>query len=119
MPKSGAEIFADARARVPQLTPDELKARRARGDDFVLLDVRDQNEVNLGRIPGAMHISRGTLEGKVEGAVPREKDIVVYCASGNRSAMAALTMQEMGYERVASLSGGFKDWAASGGDVED
>jgi rhodanese-related sulfurtransferase len=92
---------------------------RERGESFVLIDVRESNEWNLGHIPGAIHISRGILEGQIEARVPRESNIVLYCASGNRSALAALALEEMGYPRVASMSGGIKEWVATGGDIDD
>lgn len=115
--KSGQQLFDDAKSRVKQVTPQEARTLH-QGGQHVFLDVRDQAEVNLGRIPGAVHVSRGMLEGKVEGAVPRDAKVVIYCASGNRSALAALTMQEMGYGDVCSLAGGFRGWAESGGDVQ-
>ena len=115
--KSGPELISAAKARIREVTPKEAKAMQDRGT-VVLLDVRDQNEVNLGRIPGAVHISRGMLESKVEAAVPRDANVVIYCASGNRSALAAVTLQEMGYANVASMSGGFRDWATEIGEVE-
>jgi rhodanese-related sulfurtransferase len=74
--------------------------------------------VNLGKIPGAVHISRGNLETKVEAVIPRDANLVIYCASGNRSALAAVTLKEMGYQNVASMSGGFRGWVEAGGDVE-
>lgn len=116
--KSGNDLYSEAKARIREVSPKDVKAMQARGDHFTLLDVRDQNEVNLGRIPGAIHISRGTLEGKVEAAIPRDADVVIYCAGGNRSALAAVTMQEMGYSKVSSMAGGFRDWATQIGDVE-
>lgn len=116
--KSGQQIYDDAKRRVKQVTPAEAMALH-QGGQHVFLDVRDQVEVNLGRIPGAVHVSRGTLEGKVEAAVPRDAKVVIYCASGNRSAMAALTLQEMGYGDVCSLSAGFRGWAEAGGEVQD
>jgi len=119
MSKSAADVFAQAKSRIREVTPHEVREMQQRGEQVVLLDVRDQNEVNLGKAKGALHISRGTLEGKVEAAVPRDANVVIYCASGNRSALAAVTLQEMGYEHVASMSGGFRDWATSGGEIED
>lgn len=116
--KSGMDLINEAKSRIREVTPSEVKAMRERGEKFTLLDVRDQNEVNLGRVPGAVHISRGTLEGKVEGAIPRDATVVIYCAAGNRSALAAVTMQEMGYGKVVSMAGGFRDWATETGDVE-
>jgi rhodanese-related sulfurtransferase len=85
---------------------------------MVLLDCRDPNEVALGKIPGAIHISRGRLEQNIEAAVPRNANLVVYCANGNRSALAAVTLRDMGYEQVSSMSVGFNGWTAIGGDVE-
>lgn len=116
--KSGTDLYSEAKARVREVSPKEVKAMKERGESFTLLDVRDQNEVNLGRIPGAVHISRGTLEGKVEAAIARDANVVIYCAGGNRSALAAVTMQEMGYRNVSSMAGGFRDWSTEIGEVE-
>lgn len=118
MTKSATDLIAEAKAQIPEITVQELRERQSRGERFVLLDVRDQPEVNLGKIPGALHISRGTLEGKVEAVIPREADVVIYCASGNRSALAAVTLRAMGYATVASLAGGIRDWAYNGGDID-
>jgi rhodanese-related sulfurtransferase len=117
--KTAADLIAEAKRRIPEVTVRDLQQMRARGEDVLLLDVREPNEWNLGRIPGAMFIPRGTLETKVEQVVPRERRVVIYCASGNRSALAADTMREMGYADVSSLAGGWIAWAQSGGDVED
>ena len=116
--KTGQQLFESAKSRVKQISPAEARTLHESAQ-HVFLDVRDQAEVNLGRIPGAVHVSRGMLESKVEGAVPRDARVVIYCASGNRSALAALTMQEMGYGDVCSLAGGFRAWAEAGGDVQD
>ena len=116
--KSGTDLINEAKARIREVSPAEaLELHKRNGVTF--LDVRDQQEVNLGRIPGALHISRGTLESKIEGAVPREAEVVIYCASGNRSALAADTLHQMGYEKVSSLAGGFRGWAEAGGEVDD
>src|SRR6476619_6742280 len=103
--KSGTDLINDAKTRIRQVDAKEAMATHAKGGS-VFLDVRDLPEVNLGRIPGAVHISRGNLETKIEGVVPRDADVVIYCASGNRSALAADVMQQMGYKSVASLAGG-------------
>jgi rhodanese-related sulfurtransferase len=116
--KTAADLIAEAKAHIREVTPKDVRAMQERGEKLVLLDVRDQNEVNLGRIPGAIHISRGTLETKVEAAIPRDANVVIYCASGNRSAFAAVTMQAMGYSHVASMAGGIRDWAMTGGEVD-
>jgi molybdopterin/thiamine biosynthesis adenylyltransferase/rhodanese-related sulfurtransferase len=81
----------------------------------LFVDVREQDEWDEGHIPGAIHVPRGFLESRVETAVPdRSHPIVVYCASGNRSAFAAKTLEELGYEDVTSLAGGFVDWKRNG-----
>ena len=101
----------------------ELDAGRARelidsADPFVL-DVREQDEWDEGHLPGAVHIPRGNLESRIERAEPdRSRPIVVYCAAGNRSAFAAKTLEELGYEDVVSLAGGFTDWKRNGFPVE-
>ena len=117
-PKTATDLINDAKTRIREITPKEAREMRARGDSAVYLDVREPNEWNLGRLPGAMHIPRGLLESKIEAAVPRDRKVVIYCASGNRSALAADTLQQMGYSDVASMSGGFTGWAQSGGEVE-
>lgn len=114
--KTGLDLIDEAKSRITQVSAsDEV---RNRNDDTVYLDVREPNEWNLGHIPGATHIPRGNLEGKVEAMIPRDSKVVIYCASGNRSALAADTMMQMGYGDVASMSGGFRGWADSGGEVE-
>lgn len=116
--KTGAELLAEARTKIREVTPTEVMQMRGRGEKVTLLDCRDLHEVNLGRIPGALHLSRGNIETKIESLIPREANVVIYCATGNRSVFAAATMREMGYENVASMSGGFRGWSDLGGDVE-
>ena len=116
--KTAAEMIAQAKSRIREVTPQEVMAMQEKGEPLVLLDCRDLPEVNLGKIPGAVHISRGNLETKIEAVIPRDAHLVIYCASGNRSAFAAATLQEMGYTDVASMATGFRGWAESGGDVE-
>ena len=115
--KSGQQLLDEARARVAEISAREAIALRKSHPDVVFLDVREQPEVNLGVIPGAIHLARGSMETKIEALIPREKRVVIYCANGNRSAFAADTLQQMGYRDVASLAGGFRDWVAAGGDV--
>jgi rhodanese-related sulfurtransferase len=116
--KTGAQLIAEAKTRIKEYTPQEVMAMQQRGEKITLLDVRDLQEVNLGKIPGTLHISRGNIETKVEGQIPRDANVVVYCASGNRSAFVAEVLQEMGYGKVASMSGGIRGWMEAGGDVE-
>ena len=116
--KTAAELFAEAKARITQVTPQEVRDAVARGDDLALIDVREPNEWNLGHLPGAVLIPRGVLESAVDARVPRDKRVVLYCASGNRSALAADALAQMGYANVASLAGGFRAWAEAGGEID-
>ncbi|MDB4893731.1 MAG: Rhodanese-like protein [Gemmatimonadetes bacterium] len=115
--KSGTDLINESKARIRQIDTAEALALHERGG-VIFLDVRDQQEVNLGKIPNAVHISRGNLETKIEAVVPRDAEVVIYCASGNRSAFAADTMQDMGYTNVCSLAGGFRGWAEAGGEID-
>jgi molybdopterin/thiamine biosynthesis adenylyltransferase/rhodanese-related sulfurtransferase len=101
----------------------EVDAAQARelidSGDILLVDVREQDEWDEGHIPGAVHIARGHLESRIERAAPDpDRQIVLYCAAGNRSAFATRTLEELGYTDVASLSGGFTDWKRNGFPVE-
>lgn len=115
--KSGTELISDAKQRIREVNAEEAMSRIEQGT--LAIDCREPNEWNLGHIPGALHMPRGIFETTIEGAVPRTRPIIIYCASGNRSALAADTLQQMGYSDVASLAGGFRAWAESGGDIED
>jgi len=115
--KSGTDLINESKARIRQIDTAEALALHKRGG-VTFLDVRDQQEVNLGKIPDAVHISRGNLETKIEAVIPRDAEVVIYCASGNRSAFAADTMQVMGYTNVCSLAGGFRGWAEAGGEID-
>ena len=116
--KSGTDLINEAKARIREVSPRDVQQMQQERRDVVYLDVREPNEWNLGRVQGAVHIPRGTLETKVEQVIPREREVVIYCAGGNRSALAADTLQQMGYEKVSSMAGGWRDWVQSGGAVE-
>ena len=118
MSKTGADLISDAKSRIVEIAPDQAKKVLAAGG-ATFLDVREPQEYNLGRLPGAVHVPRGMLEVKVESLIPLDANIVVYCAAGARSALAADTLHQMGYTNVSSLQGGFRDWAMSGGVVEE
>ena len=116
--KSGQDLIDEAKQQIREVTPEEVRDMQARNEPVVYLDVREPNEWNLGRLPHAVHLPRGNLEGKVEGIIDRDQKVVVYCARGNRSALAALTMKQMGYEDVSSMSRGIQGWADINGDIE-
>ncbi|MEO6443550.1 MAG: rhodanese-like domain-containing protein [Gemmatimonadaceae bacterium] len=117
--KTATDLINEAKGRITQVTPQQAMQTRTEHPETVLLDCREPNEWNLGRVPGALFIPRGILESNIEAAVPRDRKLVIYCASGNRSALAVETLQQMGYTDVASMSGGFRGWAEAGGDIED
>ena len=120
MSSSVKELLAAANGSVPTISPQDAKALIERGQVLVL-DVRDGLELqSTGKVQGAKHVSRGMLEFKADPESPyydnafdRDKTVIVYCASGGRSALAGKTLQEMGYKDVRNL-GGFKDWAEAG-----
>jgi molybdopterin/thiamine biosynthesis adenylyltransferase/rhodanese-related sulfurtransferase len=106
------DLFARVREEIVEI---ETAAAAERLGGAVFLDVREADEYVQGAIPGAVHIPRGNLELQVEGRIPdKSQEIVVYCAGGIRSAFAAKALRELGYERVASLAGGFNLWKDEG-----
>jgi sulfur-carrier protein adenylyltransferase/sulfurtransferase len=109
------ELLSQVKSEVDEIDASE-GARLLESDEQPLfLDVREADEWDQGIIPGALHIPRGNLESRVEGLVPdRDRSIVAYCSAGNRSAFAAKTLEELGYENVVSLAGGFTDWKRNG-----
>jgi rhodanese-related sulfurtransferase len=116
--KTGQDLIDEAKQQIKEVTPEQVRDMQARNERAIYLDVREPNEWNLGRIPHAIHLPRGNLETKVEAIIDRGQKVVIYCARGNRSALAALTMKQMGYEDVASMSRGFQGWAEIDGEVE-
>jgi rhodanese-related sulfurtransferase len=115
--KTGAQLISEAKQRVRETSVTQVRDMQARGVQAVYLDVREQNEWNLGHLPQATFMPRGVLETTIEQRVPRDATVVVYCASGNRSALAAETLLEMGYTDVSHMPGGFRAWVDGGGDV--
>lgn len=115
MAKSQQDFLEEARQLVPEVTVAEVAERRQRGEDVILLDVREKDEVRTGYINGAISVPRGFLEMQVTGQIPdRDQDVVVYCAGGVRSLLAARVMREMGYQNVSSMAGGITQWKDAG-----
>jgi len=117
------DMMAAANAAVPKITPEEARALMAQG--ALVVDVRDAPEVEkTGKVAGALHVSRGMLEFRADPGSPyhdktfsKDKTIIVYCASGGRSALSGKTLKDLGYSDVRNL-GAFKDWAENGGAVD-
>ncbi|MBA3427845.1 MAG: ThiF family adenylyltransferase, partial [Actinobacteria bacterium] len=122
MSPSGAEVIRQIKSQIDEVDPSEVNSAGSNGNGSrpVLIDVRESEEWDAGHIPGAKHVPRGYLESRIEGAVPdRSQRVVLYCASGNRSALAAHTLTDMlGYENVESMTGGITLWKDRGYDVE-
>ena len=124
MATSVKQMMEAANAAVPRITPQEAKELIAKGNALVV-DVRDAPEVEKsGKVVGAAHVSRGMLEFRADPESPyhdkkfdKSKTIIVYCASGGRSALSGKALKDLGYTNVLNL-GAFKDWAESGGAIE-
>ncbi len=116
--KTYADLLAATKARIKEITVKDAMALRHTTGDPVFLDVREDKEYNLGKIPGAVTIGRSNLEKNVEALVPRDKTVIVYCANGNRSAFAVEVLAALGYENVRSIKEGFSGWVADNGEVE-
>ena len=118
------QLMEAANAAVPKITPAEAREMIGKGNTLVV-DVRDAPEVEKsGKIAGAVHVSRGMLEFRADPDSPyhdknfsRDKTLILYCASGGRSALAAKALKDLGYAQVYNV-GAFKDWAEHGGEVE-
>jgi rhodanese-related sulfurtransferase len=105
------DIVNDAKKRVRETTPEDVRRRQERGERFHLVDVREDNEWERGRALGAIHLGKGIIERDIERAIPdHDMEIVLYCGGGYRSALAADVLQRMGYRNVLSMDGGWKRW---------
>lgn len=127
MSVTATQLVDEARLAVPEITAADTYQRLQRGDLALLVDVREPAEWDKGHAPNAVHIPRGLLEWMADATYanhePRlagctDRAVVVMCASGGRSLLAARTLREMGYRDVSSLAGGFADWASAGLPVE-
>jgi rhodanese-related sulfurtransferase len=124
MATSVKQMMEVANAAVPRITPAQANEMMSRGNTLVI-DVRDAPEVEKsGKIAGALHVSRGMLEFRADPETPyhdknfsKDKTVILYCASGGRSALSGKVLKEMGYAQVYNL-GAFKDWVESGGAVD-
>ncbi len=105
------DLYRRVRSEIRETTPEEVYERLDRGASFEILDVREEEEAGNGIVPGATHLSRAHFESRVEDLLSdKDAEVVVYCASGVRSAFAAKTLGELGYSHVASMKGGFTRW---------
>jgi rhodanese-related sulfurtransferase len=117
-PKSFQQIVVEALRSVPEVGPAELQSRVSGGEQIVVIDVREPDEFARGKIPGAYTIPRGVLEMQLDGRLPHDTTVVLYCGGGARSALACKSLAEMGYGKVENLRGGWQAWVNSGLPVE-
>ena len=109
------KLVTDAKSRVTECTVDEVKARLAGGKAFALIDVREEGEYAAGHAAGAVHLGKGVIERDIEAKVPDPATpLVLYCGGGFRSALAADSLQKMGYTNVISMDGGWAAWVKAG-----
>jgi molybdopterin/thiamine biosynthesis adenylyltransferase/rhodanese-related sulfurtransferase len=118
MSPSGAEVLRQIKSRIHEVDPSVVREQSQNG--AVVIDVREIDEWSAGHIPGAKHVPKSHLESRIEGAAPdRAQHVILYCASGNRSAWAARTMiEDLGYENVESMTGGITLWKDRGYEVD-
>jgi rhodanese-related sulfurtransferase len=107
-------LVADAKKNITEISPNEA-ASKVKGGQGVIVDVREKEEWDEGHVPGAINLSRGTIELEIEEKVPdMNTTIICHCGGGGRSALAAESLQKMGYKNVRSMAGGFKAWKTAG-----
>jgi rhodanese-related sulfurtransferase len=108
-------LVDDAKSRIAECTIDDMLARQKRGDHFRLIDTREDDEWRAGHAPGSEHIGRGVIERDIVAKAPnKDEELILYCGGGFRSALAADNLMRMGYTRVFSLAGGWREWNERG-----
>jgi phage shock protein E len=116
-PNRFQKLVADAKTRITEISPMDAVKEVERG--ALLIDVREQEDWEAARVPGAIHMSRGTIELDIEEKAPAlDTPIICHCGGGSRSALVTESLQKMGYTNVKSLAGGFKAWKQAGLPVE-
>ncbi len=113
--KTPDQFVNEARAAIKEVTVNDVKNMIDSKENIIILDVRDKNELEDGRLPGAINISRGMLEFKVETMIPdKNSNIVVYCGVDLRGPLATKTLNDMGYRNAINMIGGLKAWKLAG-----
>ena len=113
------QIVDAVRVNIRECTVGDVQERQARGEQFLLFDVREESEFAAGHLPGAKSLGKGIIERDIEALVPDpDTEMVLYCGGGFRSALAADNLQKMGYTNVISMDGGFRSWKESGLPIE-
>ena len=105
------QIVEDAKKRVREVSIDDVKGKLDRGEEFLLVDVREESEYAKDHLPGAVHLGKGIIERDIEERAPElGTPLILYCGGGYRSALAADNLQKMGYTNVLSMDGGIRGW---------
>jgi rhodanese-related sulfurtransferase len=113
-------IVNDAKSRISEVTVAETQQRMRENNDVRLIDVREDNEWDAAHAAGAIHLGKGIIERDIEATVPdKNTELILYCGGGYRSALAADTLQQMGYTNVFSMAGGWKAWQEANGEIEE
>lgn len=116
---AASDYLSQVKKEIHEITVDEMKAKMANKDDYLLIDVREKEETAGGILPGAKPVVRGFLELKIDAMEPKkDREVILYCAGGNRSALSAKALQDIGYTHVHSLKGGYSAWQHAGGAIE-
>ena len=114
------KIVEEAKSRIKEVDVHKVKEWLDSDRKFCLIDVREESEWATGRLPCSIHIGRGILERDIERTIPdKNTSLVLYCGGGYRSALAAESLQKMGYNDVASMAGGWRGWTDAGYEVAD
>ncbi|HVN08769.1 MAG TPA: rhodanese-like domain-containing protein [Patescibacteria group bacterium] len=109
------KLVNEAKGHVRETNVEEVKKRMDKGEKLTLVDVREDNEVARGRIPGAIHLGKGVIERDIEKTIPDTgAEIILYCGGGFRSALVAESLKKMGYTNAVSMDGGWRVWVESG-----
>jgi rhodanese-related sulfurtransferase len=113
------KLVEEAKKQVQECTIAEVKAKLDRGERFHFIDVREDHEFAKDHVKGAVHLGRGILERDIETAIPEKTaEIILYCGGGYRSALAAESLQRMGYTKASSMDGGIRGWREAGYPLE-
>ena len=108
------QLVNEVKKEIQEIGPEDLRRMQGAAQDFVLIDVREKDDAAQGMIPGAVHISRGTLELNIDQVTTdKDKKIVLYCGGGSRSALSAWMLKKMGFKNAISLAGGYRGWKDS------
>jgi rhodanese-related sulfurtransferase len=112
--KGFERLVAEAKKNITEISPEDA-ASKLQNAEAIIVDVREKDEWDEGHIPHAIHLSRGTIELDIEEKVPNPNAMIIcHCGGGGRSALAAESLQKMGYKNVRSMAGGFKAWKSAG-----